>query len=240
LATITKNEQVSATERQREESDVKETIKAEWYLVYAGFAQTAALTATLLAVLYQAIKTADAAKASGDSVAAIQRQSGIMERSTVATEKSVLLQEIAMQQWLESKNWSTNYLTRAENGFDVLEINFELANPTDWPLTLLATKMRHKARERMDIHRVILTPNLRYTVKSASVSLTEEQKAEYYDAGITLMIFGCITYRDCFEKVREQVFSGSLRCSMNGVAFTAEWLPDNPYLPQQSESQNPN
>lgn len=63
LAAITKEEQERAKESQQEAADVQETVKAEWYLVYVGVAQTLALIGTLWAVWRQANKTADAAVA---------------------------------------------------------------------------------------------------------------------------------------------------------------------------------
>jgi len=68
LAAITKSEQERAAESHQGASDVKETIKAEWWLVYVGIAQAIALIFTLCVIWYQAKKTAEATQAMRDSL----------------------------------------------------------------------------------------------------------------------------------------------------------------------------
>jgi hypothetical protein len=146
------------------------------------------------------------------------------------------LQEVAMRQWVDTANWSTNYRVDPASSYHELEINFDIVNPTGWPLTLLLTKFRtRKEREKHEIHRILLAPRAPYAVRFCTISLDKQQQGRYAKEGITLLAFGCIVYRDCFEKIREQIFSGSLRCVAGGVTFTLEWIPDNPYAQGQQK-----
>jgi len=63
LGVITKEQQKTADNQNNEATLEKENIRAEWWLVGVGFAQTIALIGTLWAVWYQAKKTAVAAMA---------------------------------------------------------------------------------------------------------------------------------------------------------------------------------
>jgi len=149
-----------------------------------------------------------------------------------------------MRQWVDIKNWTTNYRILSDYISHELEINFDVINPTDLPLTILntktITKMRSRTKESWKLHNILLAPNLPYTVTFGSISLDKEEQAGYPSNGIVIVTFGYVLYRDCFEKTREQIFSGLLHCTKTGANFKLEWIPDNPYKPgQQKESQKP-
>ena len=60
-----------------------------------------------------------------------------IDRSTKASEKSVALQEVLNQQWLEFENWEVvNGGTLDEADRFILILSFDVANTTKMPLTL--------------------------------------------------------------------------------------------------------
>jgi hypothetical protein len=158
----------------------------------------------------------------------------VIGEQTTASKKSVLLQETAMQQWVNIKNWTKNYRS-APDGSAGLGISFELVNPTNWPLTIVNTKLRINPIESWAVHNILLAPNSPYAVRVNEISLSKEQENDYLNARIVLVVFGMVTFRDCFERVREQEFSGLLQCGKTATTFTLEWLPNNPFRAKQGD-----
>jgi hypothetical protein len=81
-AATLQNDQAAATHTDHADKSMPPWYASpEWWLVGVGIL-------TLIGIYYQAAKTAGAAKAAADSVEAINRQAGILERQTKATEKA--------------------------------------------------------------------------------------------------------------------------------------------------------
>jgi hypothetical protein len=154
----------------------------------------------------------------------------VIKKQTETTQRSVLLQETAMQQWVIIQNWTTQYSKwLPKDGIRNLDVNFDTVNPTPWPLTILIIKMRIEKAEKafLESRNIFLAPKEAYTSKFINVPLDEDQQKKYSNAGIELVVFGCVSYEGFGAKPR--IFSGVLHCSTTGATFEMKDLSGNPY-----------
>ena len=164
------------------------------------------------------------------------------ETGTKAAETSSAVQQAAMRQWVLFQQWSTKQDISDIKGRFAIEVCFEIVNPTDLPLTMLTTKLKLPYHESWRRYNIVLPPHLPYSVRLSGITLNEHDAA-LYKSGQTIgfLTYGLATYRDCFDTVREQDFSGVLRFSLENARFESVWFPDNPLTTKQekSEQQNP-
>jgi hypothetical protein len=155
-----------------------------------------------------------------------------IKKQTKATQQNVLLQETAMKQWLVFQNW-THERRQANDGSRFIHIRFEIVNPTNWPLTLGATMLQIRRRETMVNHFVELCPNVPYSMGISNIDVDDEQ---YLSSGTAYVLFGAITYLDCFDKLNNQIFSGMVHCTKDmQTSFRMEYFPDHPYQQKQTK-----
>jgi hypothetical protein len=159
----------------------------------------------------------------------------VIKIQTEATKKSVTLQEAAMKQWLVLQNWSNERRVTPE-GVSLLDVGFDIANPTNWPLTLIATVLtvRSQGAERvaMTNHFIPLAPRETHNVAISNIPLDDTQYLEG-GRGVVCVLYGYLNYFDCFEKHQEWTFSGSIHCTKKGTTFRKEWFSDHPYRKDQ-------
>jgi hypothetical protein len=167
----------------------------------------------------------------------MERQMLATEMATKAAETSASAQQAAMQQWLIFQNWSTKEDISDPKGRFAIEIGFEIVNPTKLPLTMLSTKVRLLHQEAWRIHNILLSPNLPCALKLSNVVLNEEEATVYKSGGtLAFVVYGIVDFRDCFERKREQEFTGLLFFSKDKAQFTSEWFPDNPLRTKEETS----
>lgn len=156
----------------------------------------------------------------------MRRATSVMKQSTDAARKSAELQEIAMTQWVVLENWK-NYRRITPEGASLLDINFGIVNPTNWPLSLVTTVFQIRQEEIMSNHFIQLTPKESYTVGISHIPLDDKLYLEG-GRGATYVLFGWIRYLDCFGKCRDWKFSGLVWCHKSGTTFTAKYFPNGP------------
>lgn len=118
LAAITKDQQERTANQNQEGAKENESIKAEWWLVGIGIAQTLALIGTLIFIGLQAREMANATRAMRDSTAEVKRQAD--------------LQQSAMQQWIDISDWNSGIHADGKH----LIIRFTISNPTNFPIII--------------------------------------------------------------------------------------------------------
>jgi hypothetical protein len=202
----------------------------EWWLVLAAFL-------TLFVIAWQAIETRRAAEAA--------------QRGIEATQKSVEIQRVAMGQWVDTGCWEVvpkhiqPTATEAE-----LRINFEIGNPTNFPLTLksviLWTDRIHTAS--IGLGRLVLPPRAD-TALNFEKRLEGVKLANYVNSRLFFEIGGVILFIDAFKENREQLFGFHCKCGpankgeFNRIAFTPpdeEELKAQEKAKQQKKSLTPN
>ena len=90
-----------------------------------------------------------------------------IDRSTKASEKSVALQEVLNQQWLEFENWEVvNGGTLDEADRFILILSFDVANTTKMPLTLETVEVNFDGKKIDFSNRNTLAPGRKYPVRA--------------------------------------------------------------------------
>jgi hypothetical protein len=180
-----------ADEKQAKENAEKERIQRDiaiftGLLVIVGF-----LTCGL--IFWQSWETRRAAEAARES--------------SEATRKSVELQEVLNQQWLEFDNWKAVSGGTLEETNDVVwHLTFEIVNATKMPLTLNRFQIYVNDEKTSAEYRHTLPPGKRYVIPVDT--LLKGAKARSYLAGKGILpINGSIGYCDAFGKQKEQSFS---------------------------------
>jgi len=156
-------------------SSPKGYASSEWMLVYI-----AALTG--LAIAYQAREMAKTTEIIGKQADLIKRQAdiydkqreimdgqlGTMRGQLAEMNRQVVLQQTGMSQWVTFQGWR-HKVKKNTGGDGVLEFNFDIVNPTNWPMNLVSTILRIRGRELMTNHFVPLLPKEPYTVGMSQI-----------------------------------------------------------------------
>ncbi len=169
-----------------------------------------ATAGTLVAIFYQAMKTADA---------------------TEATEKSVRLQEVGLLQWVAIEKWECDCPSPFPTATNVpLKITFDVVNPTNMPLTLQSVGIEKRGGvEGFDIPaNILLEPKKTHSIP-LPIILTGDKIASYLRGELVLTIIGTIGYVDVFDDLREKSFVCMCICGPNGARFS----PSDGKLPRQ-------
>jgi hypothetical protein len=184
--TITKYEQETASSQNQETPYEKESIKLQWFLLGIGVTQTVALVGTLLALIYQSSKTAQAAR---------------------AAQKSVELQEIIQQQWLITEGWRREGQGSREESPPRFTIAMEITNPTDLPVTVKVIKIgiRGSGVTRTVGNKLAPGRSIKSTVGPITVS--KEDLPKYMDYRLVVPVSGFVIYDDGFKKEQTQSFA---------------------------------
>jgi hypothetical protein len=124
-------------------------VSPEWPLVIVGIF-------TLLAIWYQARETA---------------------RATKAMQKSVQLQEIELRQWVDITNWRSE--VRTVQNETILEIYFDVVNPTKIPITLIAVSITIGGQRSDSGGRTLLAPNNPHTASTSFRFNKEQEEARW-------------------------------------------------------------
>jgi hypothetical protein len=194
--TFIDNSRHTAEERTQERSP-----KAATAIEWANWALVAVGLLTFYAVWLQARETARSA------------ESGV--QAARAAEKSILLQESGMRQWVELENWrGGNVLNMGiRPGYNIfLEIYFDIVNSTPCPMTLVsyavnADPIKWEKKTTECQYPNFLPPNKRYVV-TFELPLPEDRAKAFQDGHeeIKCLVDGVIKFKDVFDKEREQPF----------------------------------
>jgi len=168
----------------------------EWWLVFVGII-------TFVAIWYQAQQTKEAAVATRIAAEAAQ--------------KSIKLQELQLIQWLVFQNW-TGKITPRQHAENDLNIEFDLVNKTNFPLTLMQVTTRIGAGRSDHYSPHLMAPNVPFTV-DFGLSVGADDERSYYNTSFIFGLRGNILFVDVMGVEREQPFGGYVVASGDGVQF---------------------
>jgi len=197
---------------------------------------------TFIIIGWQSLETKHAAKAAADSVEAINKQATIMEQQTTATQdaaeatkKSVELQRVAMQQWIDTEDWEAGprfIQPTATEGF--LPISFTIVNNTKFKMYLDRVTVWIDREEAVSIwyRNKLLTPDGDVQPVAIERRLMGV-KLESYRIGVyRFEIGGVVSYVDAFGDKQEEKFG--FHCSSRMSAH-ADFEPIAFYPPDAAE-----
>jgi hypothetical protein len=154
---------------------------------------------------------------------AIAEQTSQTRKAAEATRDSVLLQEKAMEQWVDIANWRADILQLIPGEGGHLVIGVDIVNRTDYPLRITGGQMifKHSAgfKGTLDFPRTSLTPHVPYE-SAVAVEITEKQVVNYVAEPILVTVAGAWSHTGVLEKPTPQVLGGVLRCAKDSTVFT--------------------
>lgn len=226
--------------------------RPEWWLVIAAFV-------TLLVIAWQSVETRRAAEATQRSAAIMEQQTASTEKAAIATQaaaeatnKSVELQRVAMQQWIDTDDWKAGpgfIQPTATEAF--LPVSFDVVNTTKYKMLLDRVDIWIDREEACTVwfRKQLLTPDGGHATVGFQRKL-EGLKLETYRKGLLRFeIGGVVSYVDAFGEAQEQKFGFHCACSMTTHADfdpIAFYPPDERELEAQkkrkarAEQQSPN
>jgi hypothetical protein len=193
--------------------------KADNLLVIAAFL-------TLGAIAWQAIEMRYATAEMSKSTEAIKTQADIMKIQTEATQDSVELQRVAMQQWVQVDGWRATYKMFNKSEI-IMIVNFEVVNPTSFPLTIskVLTTFGELSSEKLDI---FLVPKEGHSfTRSLNMTRFQQNQGMQRDVTVGLVVYVC--YEDAFEKTKFQAFGKT--CTFDMANGKAKFEPYRGILP---------
>jgi len=138
-------------------------------------------------------------------------------RTLKAIEGQTELQGIAFRQWLAIENWQ-DIPYEDTSGAKAIHIEFEVINPTKFPLTLKSISIKIGETGNTSVFKNSLPPDHHYTA-IAFAKVTDEQMQKREEATLVLPIAIAIVYDDVLEKERDYSKNGMLALSKTGVSF---------------------
>jgi len=157
---------------------------------------------------------------------ATQEAAKATAKSAKATEDSVNLQKVAQRQWVDTKRFTTT--TPYPENPNLLQVSFEVVNPTSAPLRLWLvgiTSAGGESNAQGFPKNTLLTPNHPY-IFSGAITLTDSQLAKYKSPeALILPLKGFVIYIDALNDSWEQRFSLMLICNgiVAGDVLTTEY-----------------
>lgn len=146
---------------------------------------------------------------------AVRRQAQIMERT-------LRLQEATFTQWVVLENWMAD-----EIGVGI-DIQFDIMNPTNFPLTIDGVVIEIGAgKNRQTINDTVmpdkmLAPHIPYRI-SATYEVSEDRITAYREGAYPVAIDCQIVCRTVMNQKQGQHISGVLYCGKNIKPFFREW-----------------
>jgi hypothetical protein len=130
------------------------------------------------------------------------------QKSAEATEKSVSLQKVGMEQWVDTDGWLIDESYIPQNATETtVTISFTVINPTKFKLTLVNVEVWIDREKRIETRhgRQILAPDGDGAVmKSILYPLEGVKFTTYRDHGLTFEIGGRFRFVDTFDEPQEQ------------------------------------
>jgi hypothetical protein len=149
----------------------------------------------------------------------MERHIGEAARSAAAMENLAQIQRAAMQQWVSIENWKT------ELGFcgpSSLQINFDIDNPTSWPLTLDLVEIVTGGGNRYTEGIANLLPPRSPHYTGFTLDLTSEQLADYQKGILVINVICSVAFRNAFDKQITQKLRTMLVCGAKSLAVSPE------------------
>lgn len=143
------------------------------------------------------------------------------QKSAEVTEASLKLQRVAMDQWVDTEEWSatsSGYIPPGDSQVKLL-ISFHVTNPTKFKLTFRGVElwMDRKFLTAISYGEMFLAP-AEYAIIETSKSLTETKFTAYRDSILRFEIGGRIRFVDAFDVSRERNFGFLCDCRKDSQA----------------------
>jgi len=143
---------------------------------------------------------------------AIVRDADATQEAARATQASVELQKVGMEQWVDTEKWETDYLF-TQDGTEILPIYFRIKNPTKFKIILHKAILWINGRHISSVwfRKQLLAPD-GYTGAAIKYPLNAGQVAAYRRETLKFEVGGVIYFVDAFGKCQEQPFGYTCGC----------------------------
>lgn len=198
--TQTKNDEQAAGERDEE-------IRIQWILVILTGALVLVGAVTGGFICWQAWETRRAAEAT--------------QKAAKATEASVDLQKVAMEQWIDTDDWEAGSVFIQPTATEAfLPISFSVVNTTKFKMLLDRVELWIDREEAASIwfRKQLLTPEGGYTSVEIQRRLVGVKLDSYRKGILRFEIGGVVSYVDAFGQAQKQRFGFHCACRMDGRA----------------------
>ncbi|HME32028.1 MAG TPA: hypothetical protein VKG65_04685 [Terriglobales bacterium] len=154
--------------------------------------------------------------------------------SAEAMQKSIALQQAALEQWVDILNWRTSFIPPNQGIPAQLRIQVDVVNPTNFPLTLedahivFAGNLKFFFRQHC-----LLAPRNPYTVDVAITLNDESWKRYWQEQLIWIRVEGDFSHTGSLRELRPQPLCGHLICAHKHTTRFEDETPAAKY-------QNPN
>jgi hypothetical protein len=139
--------------------------------------------------------------------------------SAQATEDSVRLQEVQLTQWVTFQEWKLprGLITQLE--LEEMQVSFEVLNPTNYPLTLVAVTLRIGTATQTSLAGHMLAPHVPYTIEF-SLPFTVDDGRMYQTSNFIFSLRGTVEFNDIRAQRQKLPFGGLVHCNIaRGVSF---------------------
>jgi len=137
-------------------------------------------------------------------------------RSAEVAEKSIVLQETALHQWVDLEEWKVE---RWSGVSKCLAVVVDVTNKTDFCLDLGQITIRHETGSITAKDVVRLTPGGRYRQSGFAYPLTDMDDSKYLESGLVIPIVVVVNFTDIIGRGQVQEFKGLLTCNKQEVSF---------------------
>jgi hypothetical protein len=149
----------------------------------------------------------------------IYRQTSAIKESTKATQYAVELQQVALRQWVNTRNWASHIFSAGEHP-ERLRIGVDIVNPTRAPITILWIRII-TPRGNMSAggfpQNAMLLPDNPHR-REFEVEMTPAERNSFLSIeGLALPLNGSICYADSLGDKWEQQFQLILQCGLTGT-----------------------
>jgi hypothetical protein len=152
--------------------------------------------------------------------------------------RQVDLQERTMQQWVDYRNWRSEYRA-SDNGRQLLLVGFDVVNPTNFPVTIpsgqFSFRFNENTRDMAPSPNWRLLPNRQYPVDVWFTVTTDEAESFVRGNGIAIRVSGSLDHIGSLGKTEREPLRGTIHCHQRtpgGAAFEDEPVAEK-------NSQNP-
>lgn len=146
---------------------------------------------------------------------AIEAQTTATRKAAEATEKSVELQKVGMDQWVDTDCWTIDesYIPQKTTE-TTLSISFTVVNPTKFKLILVSVELWIDREKRIETRhgRQFLAPGDDATMNNIFYPLHGVKFTTYRENGLSFEMGGRIRFVDTFNDPREQYFGFHCYC----------------------------
>jgi hypothetical protein len=150
------------------------------------------------------------------TIGVIGWQSWETRRAAQASQRSVELQEVLQQQWLQIFGWRIEGRDSLRGDTASLKIVMNIGNPTNVPLRIENVRAKLGDLSYAFTVRNTYGPDEEPFRAEFPVKLNQEQISNYRQYRLVLTVTGAVTYVDAFERTKIQAFGQQCICGPDG------------------------